>query len=166
MTQAEFTTAAPHQLPCTPANNNSLHQTQQSIQNSPNCIPELPNQSLMPPVDSVEPCPSLLGEHCTNNNDCLDQLLTKIQALSTNFQNLSTTLSLLISWQPSPDKLTCIQLQVYCIPWVNQPTPDISHPILIFDLTTMQGHLPISTAHWPNSIHWPYIDPPSHCSSI
>jgi len=154
-------TTAPHRLPCTLANPDSLNQTHQCIQNSPNCIPEPPNQSPMTPVTSIEPYPSFLGQYHANNNDCLDQLLTKIQNLSNTFQNLSTALSLLISQPPSPKNLTCTQPQVSHSHQVDKPTPDIPHPILLFDLTPIQGHLPTAAAHWSNSFHWPYIELPT-----
>jgi len=124
-TQAEFTTAAPCQLPCTFDNSDSLNQTQQCLQNSPNSVPEPTNQSPMIPITSIEPCSSYLRQHCANNNDHLDQLLIKIQDLSNTFQNFSTALSLLITWTPPPNNLACIQPQVSHSPQVDKPTPGI-----------------------------------------
>jgi len=160
-TQAELTTAAPRQLPCTLANSSSLNQTQQCIQNSPNCLPEPPKRSPTPTVTSDEPYPSFLEPYRANNTDCLDQILNKLQDLSNTFQNLSTALSMQISQIPPPENMAGLQPQVSRSPRVDKPTPDKPHPILLFDLTPIQGHLPTAVAHWFNSFHWPYIDLPT-----
>jgi len=78
-----------------------------------------------------------------------------------HLQNLSTALSSLISRTPSPDIPAYIQPQVSRNPRVDKPAPGIPHPILLFDITPIQGHPPTAAADGPNSFHWPYIDPPT-----
>jgi len=62
LTQVEFMTTAPHQLPCTLNNSNSLNQTQQCLQNSPNCVPEpLWSTRLATPFATCKERPEWMG---------------------------------------------------------------------------------------------------------